>query len=213
MITRVHVNQHIIKSNQTTGHRTPPLTVKNYKTNTKAREVFIAGPCRVVYRPDKPLDCGARVWIETDSKVLVDGEIPDTAPQEKLNTALKNIQGVYPKNVSMSVRTREKIREYEAWVCRSVSMFDFTMLSRKQLELVIGCGAADEIQKILSEEFGWGLSDISADSVPITISVAKPEDTKKKVTKNASKTKNKVKGKAAKKAKAKQRSARLSCRS
>jgi hypothetical protein len=79
MITRIHVNQHIIKSNQTAGHRTPPLTVKNYKANIKAREVFIAGPCRVVYRPDKPLACGARVWIETAGKVLVDDEIPPPA--------------------------------------------------------------------------------------------------------------------------------------
>jgi len=82
MITRIHVNQHIIKSNTKTGVREPPLTVKNGKTNTRAREVFITGPCRVVYRPDNPLACGARVWIETDSKVLVDDEIP--APARKL---------------------------------------------------------------------------------------------------------------------------------
>ena len=24
----------------------------------------IPAPCRVVYQPDKPLDCGAKVWIE-----------------------------------------------------------------------------------------------------------------------------------------------------
>jgi len=71
MKTKIHVNQHIIKANTETGQRTPPLTVKNYKSNTKAREVFIAGPCRVVYRPDNPLDCGARVWIETDSEIVV----------------------------------------------------------------------------------------------------------------------------------------------
>jgi len=47
------------------------LTVKTYKSNTLAHEVVIAGPCRVVYRPDSPLSCGARVWIETDGEVTV----------------------------------------------------------------------------------------------------------------------------------------------
>jgi hypothetical protein len=81
MKTRIHVNQQIIKKNNKTGCRTPPITVKNYKINIKARDVFIDGPCRVVYMPNKPLSCGARVWIETDSKVLVDDEIPETSLQ------------------------------------------------------------------------------------------------------------------------------------
>jgi hypothetical protein len=29
---------------------------------------------RVVYQPDKPLSCGARVWIETDHAVVVHTE-------------------------------------------------------------------------------------------------------------------------------------------
>lgn len=72
MKTKIHVNQHIIKRNNETGQREPPLTVKTYKSNTKARAVVITGPCRVVYSPENPLDCGARVWIETESAVLVD---------------------------------------------------------------------------------------------------------------------------------------------
>ena len=32
-------------------------------------EVEIHGPSRVIYSPDKPLSCGARVWIETKSEV------------------------------------------------------------------------------------------------------------------------------------------------
>ncbi len=76
MKTVVHVNQHKIKRNQKTGEREPVLTVKTYKSNTYAHEVEIAGPCKVVYRPDKPLSCGARVWIETEGEVvpLVFGE-------------------------------------------------------------------------------------------------------------------------------------------
>lgn len=65
----IHVNQHVIKRNRKTGRRDPVLTVKTYKTNNYAHEVVINGPCRVIYRPDKPLSCGATVWIETESDV------------------------------------------------------------------------------------------------------------------------------------------------
>jgi hypothetical protein len=67
--TIVHVNQHKIKSNAKTGDREPVLTVKTYKSNTYAHEVYISGPCKIVYSPDKPLSCGAKVWIETEYEV------------------------------------------------------------------------------------------------------------------------------------------------
>lgn len=71
MKTIVHVNQHVIKANRKTGKVDPVLTVKTYKSNDYAREVEITGPCKVVYSPDKPLSCGAHVWIETQSEVKV----------------------------------------------------------------------------------------------------------------------------------------------
>ena len=69
MKKRIHVNQHKIKSNRKTGDREPVLTVKTYKDNTYCHEVLIEGPCKVIYSPDKPLSCGARVWIETEENV------------------------------------------------------------------------------------------------------------------------------------------------
>ena len=69
MKTIVHVNQHVIKKNQKTGERNPVLTVKTYKTNVYAHEVVLKVDSKVVYSPDKPLSCGARVWIETQSPV------------------------------------------------------------------------------------------------------------------------------------------------
>lgn len=45
------------------------FTVKQGKKNTYADEVIIHGPSRLVYSPDKPLSCGAKVWIETESVV------------------------------------------------------------------------------------------------------------------------------------------------
>lgn len=71
MKTIVHVNQHVIKSNSKTGKTDPVLTVKTYKSNDYASSVTIHGPSRVVYSPDKPLSCGAKVWIETESKVEI----------------------------------------------------------------------------------------------------------------------------------------------
>lgn len=65
----VHVNQHVIRANGKTGARDPVLTVKRGRTNEYAHEVLIDGPCKIVYSPDKPLSCGAKVWIETQSGV------------------------------------------------------------------------------------------------------------------------------------------------
>ncbi len=70
MKTKIHVNQHVIRSNKKNGEKKPVLTVKTYKSNTYAHEVEINGPSKVIYSPDKPLSCGARVWIETESEVV-----------------------------------------------------------------------------------------------------------------------------------------------
>ena len=71
MKTIIHVNQHVIKDNAKYGERNPVLTVKTYKTNTYAHEVEIKGDSKVVYSPDKPLSCGAKVWIETQGEVII----------------------------------------------------------------------------------------------------------------------------------------------
>ena len=47
------------------------LTVKTYKDNRYAHEVRILGESKVVYSPDKPLSCGAKVWIETEAEVEI----------------------------------------------------------------------------------------------------------------------------------------------
>jgi hypothetical protein len=69
----IHVNQHRIRSNTKSGEREPVLTCKTYKANEYAHEVEIMHQgevvARVVYSPDKPLSCGARVWIETDTDI------------------------------------------------------------------------------------------------------------------------------------------------
>ncbi|MGB1975006.1 MAG: hypothetical protein ACPHQD_13295 [Vibrio toranzoniae] len=72
MKTLLHVNQHNIKANSK-GASLPVLTVKDYKQNRKGNEAIIKNGndivARLVYRPDKPLPCGAKVWIETELQV------------------------------------------------------------------------------------------------------------------------------------------------
>lgn len=72
MKTIIHVNQHVIKSNRKNNKTDPVLTVKTYKSNDYAHEVTITGKVKIIYRPEKPLSCGAHVWIETDDEVIIE---------------------------------------------------------------------------------------------------------------------------------------------
>ena len=74
MKKRIHINMHKIRANKKNGTKEPVITVKTSKTNTYGHEVEILGESKVVYSPDKPLSCGARVWIETDAEVKIDGQ-------------------------------------------------------------------------------------------------------------------------------------------
>ena len=74
MKTIIHVNQHKIRSNCKNNSNEAVLTCKTYKSNTYAHEAIIYGQdgleaARVIYSPDKPLSCGAKVWIQTNNKV------------------------------------------------------------------------------------------------------------------------------------------------
>ena len=71
MKKRIHVNQHKIRSNAKHGTDDPVITVKTYKSNEYGSNVEIEGPSKVIYSPNKPLGCGAKVWIETDSDVKI----------------------------------------------------------------------------------------------------------------------------------------------
>lgn len=84
-IARIHVNQHVIKANAKSGERNPVFTIKQGGKNTYATRVKVVGEMELVYSPDKPLSCGAKVWIETrgdieldkpsDTKVSIDNNI------------------------------------------------------------------------------------------------------------------------------------------
>lgn len=66
MSVKVHVNSHVIRANKKNGEVNPPLTIRRGKVLERAHTVELIGAARVVYSPDKPLSCGARVWIEAE---------------------------------------------------------------------------------------------------------------------------------------------------
>jgi hypothetical protein len=68
----IHINQHVIRKNKKEGLNDPVITVKTYKENRYAHSVRILGESKVVYSPDKPLSCGAYVWLETEAEVELD---------------------------------------------------------------------------------------------------------------------------------------------
>jgi len=66
-IKRVHVNQHKIRAGDS-----DPISVKHKGKTYKCSRVELSGDTVVVYNADKPLPCGARVWIETRGRISFD---------------------------------------------------------------------------------------------------------------------------------------------
>ena len=63
----IHVNQSKIKSNigKPPEKLEPVLSVKHGDRNDYGYDLYISGPCHIVYRPYKPAKCGAHLWINT----------------------------------------------------------------------------------------------------------------------------------------------------
>ncbi|MGF1489289.1 MAG: hypothetical protein ACFBSE_19550 [Prochloraceae cyanobacterium] len=69
--TILHVNRNTIDYNRRHNLQKEVISIKKRKSNTYAKEVRIPGEAIVVYRPDRPLPCGAVLWIETYSEVKI----------------------------------------------------------------------------------------------------------------------------------------------
>ncbi len=72
----IHINNHIIRYNKKHSTNFPTVRVQEGSKSRYCREARINGPSQVVYRPDHPLPCGAKVWIETEAFVELIGEVP-----------------------------------------------------------------------------------------------------------------------------------------
>jgi hypothetical protein len=71
----MHVNRNIIDGNRKHGRNAPPLTVKYRGGNFYGHSAIIRDRAgreigRMVHSPDKPLSCGARVWVQLDDRYV-----------------------------------------------------------------------------------------------------------------------------------------------
>jgi hypothetical protein len=69
--TLIHVNKPQINRNRKQGTQDPVITVRSGDRISRCHVVEIQGACRVIYQPDRPLACGAIVWIEVPPKIRV----------------------------------------------------------------------------------------------------------------------------------------------
>lgn len=72
--TIIHINRNVIQRNEKNGTKIPVCRVEQSGKVRYGMEVIIDGPSRMIYRPDKPRPCGAKLWIETQSPVEIVGE-------------------------------------------------------------------------------------------------------------------------------------------
>ena len=113
MKTIIHVNQHKIRANAKRGSNNPVLSVKTYKSNDYAHEVEIDGPCVVRYSPDKPLSCGAHVWIETQSKVNFTNKtsMPQLTREQMMKELLPGLNAIWEKTMREDRERENRERE------------------------------------------------------------------------------------------------------
>jgi hypothetical protein len=66
----LHVNRNILQSNAKHGTCEPPIRLQEGSHVSYAHEVEVLGEdgrvvLTFIYRPDAPLPCGSKLWIET----------------------------------------------------------------------------------------------------------------------------------------------------
>ena len=74
MKKRILINRHVINANRKHNKADPPISVQTYKSNDYTARVDILDAygevaATVCYQPQKPMSCGATVWIETENEV------------------------------------------------------------------------------------------------------------------------------------------------
>lgn len=110
-IARIHVNQHVIKANAKNGENNPIFTIKQGGKNTYAHNVKVKGEMELVYSPDKPLSCGAKVWIETRGDIVLDksSDTKNLSPTKLIASPTSHL--VKKIDVEMGIFLRKKQRK------------------------------------------------------------------------------------------------------
>jgi hypothetical protein len=117
-IARIHVNQHVIKANAKNGENNPIFTIKQGGSNTYAHNVKVKGEMELVYSPDKPLSCGAKVWIETRGDIVLDksSDTKDLSPTKLIASPTSHLvkkidveMGIFLRNKQRKIRNKNKL--------------------------------------------------------------------------------------------------------
>lgn len=67
----IHINRNILQQNEKHDERKPICRIQEGKFVRYAYEIIIHGDSKMVYNPDNPLKCGAKLWIETEAEVEI----------------------------------------------------------------------------------------------------------------------------------------------
>ena len=73
----VHVGRQTIASNHKHGTNEPPLILRDYRGSERAHDIELISATtgqvmgKFVYRPNNPLACGARVFLELNTDVCI----------------------------------------------------------------------------------------------------------------------------------------------
>lgn len=71
MKTIIHINKNLKQSDDKHGSMRPVCRVEVEGETWYGSSVDILGPSSMIYKPDEPRKCGAKLWIETDSDVVI----------------------------------------------------------------------------------------------------------------------------------------------
>ena len=85
----IHVNQFVIRHNKKYGNKLPPCRVQIGSKSRYCKDVVINGPSKMVYRPNDPLSCGAKLWVETEASVTLIDEVLYSQIKEDMD-AIRN---------------------------------------------------------------------------------------------------------------------------
>jgi len=69
--TIIHINRNVIQRNEKNNTLLPVCRVDLQGKTWYGSEVDILGPSKMIYSPDKPRPCGAKLWIETEAEVFI----------------------------------------------------------------------------------------------------------------------------------------------
>lgn len=71
MKTIIHINKNLKQANEKYGRTLPVCRIEEGGKTWYGSRVDILGPSSMIYSPDKPRKCGAKLWIETDSEIVI----------------------------------------------------------------------------------------------------------------------------------------------